>query len=118
MRHWGRKRPVSIAQRGPVKHPAKGSVLRTIGDKYQIGLAIAIDVSYRTYSETLGPNTGFISVFDVNGNFIKRAITGGNLNSPWGMALAPAGFGIFGGDLLVGNLGDGLINVYDPTTYA
>jgi uncharacterized protein (TIGR03118 family) len=71
-----------------------------------------------TYSETLGPNTGFISVFDVNGNFIKRAITGGNLNSPWGMALAPAGFGIYGGDLLVGNLGDGLINVYDPNTYA
>jgi uncharacterized protein (TIGR03118 family) len=74
--------------------------------------------STSTYSETLGPNTGFISVFDVNGNFLKRAITGGNLNSPWGMALAPAGFGIYGGDLLVGNLGDGLINVYDPNTYA
>jgi uncharacterized protein (TIGR03118 family) len=74
--------------------------------------------STSSYSETLGPNTGFISVFDVNGNFIKRAITGGNLNSPWGMALAPAGFGIYGGDLLVGNLGDGLINVYDPNTYA
>ncbi|SFS12012.1 TIGR03118 family protein [Granulicella pectinivorans] len=74
--------------------------------------------STTTYSETLGTNTGFISVFDVNGNFIKRAITGGNLNAPWGMALAPAGFGIYGGDLLVGNLGDGLINVYDPNTYA
>jgi uncharacterized protein (TIGR03118 family) len=74
--------------------------------------------STTTYSETLGPNTGFISVFDVNGNFIKRAITGGNLNAPWGMALAPTGFGIYGGDLLVGNLGDGLINVYDPNTYA
>lgn len=74
--------------------------------------------STSSYSETLGPNTGFVSVFDVNGNFVKRAITGGNLNSPWGMAIAPAGFGIYGGDLLVGNLGDGLINVYDPTTYA
>jgi uncharacterized protein (TIGR03118 family) len=74
--------------------------------------------STTTYSETLGPNTGFISVFDVNGNFIKRAITGGNLNAPWGMALAPTGFGIYGGDLLVGNLGDGVINVYDPNTYA
>jgi len=74
--------------------------------------------STSTYSETLGPNTGFISVFDVNGNFIKRAITGGNLNAPWGMALAPAAFGIYGGDLLVGNLGDGLINVYDPNSYA
>ena len=74
--------------------------------------------STSTYSETLGPNTGFISVFDVNGNFLKRAITGGNLNAPWGMAFAPVGFGIYGGDLLVGNLGDGLINVYDPNTYA
>jgi uncharacterized protein (TIGR03118 family) len=74
--------------------------------------------STTTYSETLGTNTGFISVFDVNGNFLKRAITGGNLNAPWGMALAPTGFGIYGGDLLVGNLGDGLINVYDPNTYA
>jgi uncharacterized protein (TIGR03118 family) len=74
--------------------------------------------STTTYSETLGPNTGFISVFDVNGNFIKRAITGGNLNAPWGMALAPTGFGIYGGDLLVGNLGDGIINVYNPSTYA
>jgi uncharacterized protein (TIGR03118 family) len=74
--------------------------------------------STTTYSETLGTNTGFISVFDVNGNFLKRAITGGNLNAPWGMALAPTGFGIYGGDLLVGNLGDGLINVYDPNTFA
>ena len=71
-----------------------------------------------SYSETLGPNTGFVSVFDVNGNFLSRAITGGNLNAPWGMALAPTTFGPFGGDLLVGNLGDGLINVYNPTTYA
>jgi uncharacterized protein (TIGR03118 family) len=74
--------------------------------------------STSTYSEMLGPNTGFISVFDVNGNFLKRAITGGNLNAPWGMALAPAGFGIYGGDLLVGNLGDGRIDVYDPNSYA
>jgi uncharacterized protein (TIGR03118 family) len=74
--------------------------------------------STTTYSETLGPNTGFVSVFDVNGNFLKRAITGGNLNAPWGMALAPTGFGIYGGDLLVGNLGDGVINVYDPNSYA
>ena len=74
--------------------------------------------STTTYSETLGTNTGFISVFDVNGTFLQRAITGGNLNSPWGMALAPSTFGIYGGDLLVGNLGDGLINVYDPTTFA
>jgi hypothetical protein len=74
--------------------------------------------STSTYIETLGTNTGFIDVYDVDGNFLQRAITGGNLNAPWGMALAPPTFGIYGGDLLVGNLGDGLINVYDPSTFA
>lgn len=74
--------------------------------------------STTTYGETLGTGKGFISVFDLNGNYIKRAITGGNLNAPWGMALAPSTFGVYGGALLVGNLGDGLITAYDPTTYA
>jgi len=40
------------------------------------------------------------------------------LNAPWGLALAPASFGAFGGDLLVGNFGDGTINAYDPTSFA
>lgn len=71
-----------------------------------------------TYQEILGTNTGFVSVFDVNGNFIARAVTGGNLNAPWGVAIAPAGFGIYAGDLLIGNFGDGLITAYNPTTYA
>jgi uncharacterized protein (TIGR03118 family) len=71
-----------------------------------------------TYQEILGTNTGFVSVFDVNGNFVARAVTGGNLNAPWGVAIAPASFGIYGGDLLIGNFGDGLITAYNPTTYA
>jgi uncharacterized protein (TIGR03118 family) len=71
-----------------------------------------------TYQEILGTNTGFVSVFDDNGNFIARAVTGGNLNAPWGVTIAPAGFGIYGGDLLIGNFGDGLITAYNPTTYA
>jgi uncharacterized protein (TIGR03118 family) len=68
-----------------------------------------------TYQEILGTNTGFVSVFDVNGNFVSRVVTGGNLNAPWGVAIAPAGFGIYGGDLLIGNFGDGLITAYSPT---
>ena len=71
-----------------------------------------------TYQEVLGTNTGFVSVFDVNGNFVTRAVTGGLLNAPWGVAIAPAGFGIYAGDLLIGNFGDGLITAYNPTTYA
>src|ERR1700678_4696117 len=66
-----------------------------------------------TYQEILGTNTGFVSVFDDNGNFIARAVTGGNLNAPWGVTIAPASFGIYGGDLLIGNFGDGLITAYN-----
>jgi uncharacterized protein (TIGR03118 family) len=72
-----------------------------------------------SYIQTTGAGNGIVDVFDTNGNFVKRAIdVGGNLNAPWGVAIAPTGFGIFGGDLLVGNFGDGIINVYNPTTFA
>lgn len=72
-----------------------------------------------SYQEIFGTGNGFVSVFDLSGNFITRAIpTGGNLNAPWGVTVAPAGFGIYGGDLLVGNFADGLITAYNPTTYA
>ena len=63
-----------------------------------------------------GAGNGIVDAFDTNGNLIKRVVTGGALNSPWGLALAPAGFGEFGGALLVGNFGDGLINAFNPTT--
>jgi uncharacterized protein (TIGR03118 family) len=66
--------------------------------------------------EVSGPGHGYVDEFDSNGNFIKRLISGGELNSPWGVAMAPAGFGEFGGDLLVGNFGDGRINAFDPFT--
>jgi hypothetical protein len=71
-----------------------------------------------TYLQTVGAGNGVVDVFDLNGNFVSRAVTNGNLNAPWGVAIAPAGFGIFGGDLLIGNFGDGIINVYNPTTFA
>jgi uncharacterized protein (TIGR03118 family) len=89
-----------------------------------IGTQVFVTYMLRTvppagsYVATLGTDTGFVSVFDVNGNFVARAVTGGDLNAPWGVAIAPAGFGIYGGDLLIGNFGDGLITAYNPTTYA
>jgi hypothetical protein len=61
---------------------------------------------------------GAVSIFDTSGNFVARVATGGNLDSPWGVAIAPTDFGIFGGALLIGNFGNGLINAYNPTTYA
>ncbi len=63
-----------------------------------------------------GNGAGFVNVFDTEGNLQRRLISGNHLHSPWGLALAPADFGDFGGALLVGNFGDGRINAYDPTT--
>ena len=68
--------------------------------------------------ELVQAGNGIVDVFDLNGNFVSTAIAGGNLNSPWGMAKAPATYGIYANDLLVGNFGDGVINVYDPSTFA
>ena len=73
---------------------------------------------YVTYAlQVAGAGNGIVDVYDANGNFIKRLITDGSLNSPWGMAIAPIGlFGDFSGALLVGNFGDGTINAFDPLT--
>jgi uncharacterized protein (TIGR03118 family) len=70
------------------------------------------------HDDVAGAGHGFVDVFDTNGNLIHRLIARGSLNSPWGLALAPADFGQFSNDLLVGNFGDGHINVFDPNTGA
>jgi uncharacterized protein (TIGR03118 family) len=64
--------------------------------------------------DVAGAGHGFIDVYDTDGSLIRRFASQGALNSPWGLALAPADFGPFGGALLVGNNGDGRINAYDP----
>lgn len=64
-----------------------------------------------------GAGLGIVDIFDANGNFVKTLVpAGGALNAPWGVALAPADFGSMSNMLLVGNLGDGKINSYDPTS--
>ena len=70
------------------------------------------------HDDVAGPGHGFVDVFDTKGNLISRLISRGSLNSPWGLALAPANFGQFSNDLLVGNFGDGHINAFDPDTGA
>ena len=62
------------------------------------------------------PGNGFVDVFAPNGDLLQRLVSGGKLDSPWAVTLAPATFGAFGGDILVGNFGNGRINAYDPTT--
>jgi uncharacterized protein (TIGR03118 family) len=65
-----------------------------------------------------GPDSrqGFVSVFDTNGNFLRRLEDSDKLNEPWGLVIAPPKFGKFAGALLVGNFGDGKINAFDPIT--
>ncbi len=60
---------------------------------------------------------GYIAVFDANGNFLM-AINDTHLDEPWGITLAPLTFPGFGGALLVGNFGNGMINAFDPITGA
>jgi uncharacterized protein (TIGR03118 family) len=73
------------------------------------------------HDDVAGAGNGFVDVFDLNGNFVKRLINtgpGDPLDSPWGLAIAPAGFGAFADDLLVGNFGNGEINAFDPSSGA
>ncbi|MGH7225347.1 MAG: TIGR03118 family protein, partial [Gemmataceae bacterium] len=55
-------------------------------------------------------------IVDKNVGQDGRLITGGPLDKPWGVAVAPSSFGAFGNDLLVGNFGNGHINAFDPKT--
>jgi uncharacterized protein (TIGR03118 family) len=62
--------------------------------------------------EVAGHGFGFVDRFDLSGHAVHRVASHGNLNAPWGMAIAPASFGPYAGTLLVGNFGDGRIGVY------
>ena len=65
-----------------------------------------------------GAGLGYVDAFSLKGKFLRRVVSQGALNAPWGLDIAPTGFGAFAGDLLVGNFGDGWINAYDPKTGA
>jgi len=66
-----------------------------------------------------GAGLGLIEVFDTQGTLESHLVgAGGKLDAPWGIALAPAGFGALSNELLIGNFGDGLINAFDPVTGA
>jgi uncharacterized protein (TIGR03118 family) len=66
------------------------------------------------HDETTGAGLGYVDVYDFSGNFVSRFASAAPLNAPWGLALAPAGFGSFEGDVLIGNFGDGTINIFAP----
>ncbi len=87
--------------------------IQNIGGKLFVTFALQ-DAAH--HDDVSGPAHGFVDVFDTSGNLLQRLILHGRLNSPWGLALAPADFGTFSNALLVGNFGDGRINAYDLKT--
>ena len=68
--------------------------------------------------EVAGAGLGRVDVFSLDGRLLRRLHQHGPLNAPWGLTIAPAGFGEFSGDLLVGNFGDGRIHAYDARSLA
>jgi uncharacterized protein (TIGR03118 family) len=67
------------------------------------------------HDDVAGPGNGFVDVFDTDGHLLRRFATRGPLNSPWGVARASFAFGLFSGDILVGNFGNGMINVFNSS---
>jgi uncharacterized protein (TIGR03118 family) len=70
------------------------------------------------HDDVAGPGHGFVDVYTPDGFLVQRLASRGSLDSPWGMAIAPSSFGRFAGMLLVGNFGNGRINVFNPFTGA
>lgn len=88
----------------------------------EIGGETVIFVTYAqrdpaTDDEVRGVGLGLVNVFDTQGTLIKHFVpTGGALNAPWGVVLAPDDFGSLSNTVLIGNFGDGVINAYNPDT--
>jgi uncharacterized protein (TIGR03118 family) len=66
------------------------------------------------HDEITGAGLGYVDIFDFSGNLVNQFASAGVLNAPWGIAIAPAGFGSLEGDVLIGNFGDGTINIFSP----
>jgi uncharacterized protein (TIGR03118 family) len=91
----------------------------------QIGGNTVLVVAYARQSSTApgeevpGAGEGIVNTFDLNGTLLTHLIArGGQLNAPWGVAVAPANFGTLSNALLIGNFGDGRINGFNATTGA
>jgi uncharacterized protein (TIGR03118 family) len=85
--------------------------VQTVGSR--IFVTYAQQIPNLPEEEFPGPGKGYVDAFDTAGTLLGRVASAGSvLNAPWGTAQAPAGFGAFEGDLLIGNFGDGHINAY------
>jgi uncharacterized protein (TIGR03118 family) len=85
--------------------------IQVIGGSVFVSYAVQDSAAH---DDVAGQGHGIIDVFTADGSFMRRLAQHGQLDSPWGMVMAPADFGRFGGDLLVGNFGDGRIHAFAP----
>lgn len=89
------------------------NIVEAVGGKLYVEYA---EFNSTNHMPVMGLGLGIVDIFDTNGVLLQRLITGGPLDAPWGVTLAPSGFGMFSNDLLVGNFGNGWINAFDPAT--
>lgn len=87
--------------------------IKQIGDEVFVTYALqdankAIDVP--------GAGHGFVDVYRTDGSLDRRFLSRGELSSPWGVTTVPRGWGDLTGKIMLGNLGDGHIHVYDPNS--
>ena len=82
----------------------------------QLYVTYAKQLMPEMHQDEIGLGNGYVSVFKLNGEFQRNLISRGPLNSPWAVTTAPESFGAYGRKLLVGNAGDGVINVFDRRT--
>jgi uncharacterized protein (TIGR03118 family) len=94
--------------------------VQTVGNRLFVTYALQ---DAAKHDDVAGTGNGVVDVYSPNGVLLQRFASGSaaggtltQLNSPWGLAIAPARFGAFSNDLLIGNFGDGHINAFDPTT--
>jgi hypothetical protein len=89
-------------------------------------LSVVGDAVFVTYAPqngarnapAFGDGNGLVDIYDAEGNFVRRFVSNGALNAPWGVVKASSNFGAFSGDILIGNAGDGIINAFDPVSGA
>ena len=89
--------------------------IHVIGNQVYVALALQDTAKHDAVP---GAGSGQVDIFDAKGNFVSTFVAAGannNLNAPWGVVQAPASFGTFAGDILVGNFGDGTISAFDTT---
>ncbi len=98
--------PVNIVPVGSASSPATAA---------RLVVTFAVQDAAK-HDDVAGMSHGIVDTFDLGGQSFQRLIQHGQLNSPWGVALAPASFGALAGSLLIGNFGNGHINAYNPTT--